>query len=126
MVPALRSSGMTTTDLCWIAPLFFGFAHIHHAFVKLYKGHQLIPTVFSTIFQFAYTSVFGAYVAYVFLRTGSLVAVVLCHSMCNSMGLPNFSFFHRRSVLYPHRWLLIWMLAAGLFGFVYGLTRPFL
>uniref|UniRef100_A0A667ZCL1 CAAX prenyl protease 2 n=1 Tax=Myripristis murdjan TaxID=586833 RepID=A0A667ZCL1_9TELE len=41
--------------------------------------------------QFLYTTVFGAYTAFIFMRTGHVVGPVLCHSFCNSQGLPDIS-----------------------------------
>ena len=38
--------------------------------------------------QFAYTTVFGWYATFVFLRTGSVWAVMVVHTFCNWMGLP--------------------------------------
>ena len=40
--------------------------------------------------QFTYTSLFGAYSSYLFLRTGLIFGPVLAHSFCNCMGLPDF------------------------------------
>lgn len=45
--------------------------------------------LFSTTFQFMYTTLFGAYVTYSFIKTASLPGVVVVHSFCNWMGLPN-------------------------------------
>ncbi|XP_078004498.1 CAAX prenyl protease 2 isoform X4 [Phascolarctos cinereus] len=42
----------------------------------------------SAAFQFSYTAVFGAYTAFLFIRTGHLIGPVLCHSFCNYMGFP--------------------------------------
>lgn len=43
-----------------------------------------------TLFQLTYTTLFGAYATFLYLRTGSLLAVVLVHAFCNWMGLPRF------------------------------------
>ena len=48
----------------------------------------LLPALLRTLFQFAYTTLFGWYANFVFVRTGSLPAVVLAHAFCNWMGLP--------------------------------------
>ena len=40
--------------------------------------------------QFTYTTLFGAYSSYLFLRTGLLYGPVLAHAFCNCMGLPDF------------------------------------
>ncbi|XP_072345474.1 CAAX prenyl protease 2 isoform X2 [Scyliorhinus torazame] len=46
------------------------------------------PLFFGVVFQFSYTAVFGAYTAFIFIRTGHLIGPVLCHSFCNYMGFP--------------------------------------
>jgi membrane protease YdiL (CAAX protease family) len=122
MVPVLHSTKMSNIGVCVIAPLFFGFAHVHHAILKLRQGYPFSSVVVTTFFQFMYTSLFGAYVSYTFLRTGSLCAVVLCHTMCNAMGLPNLSFLQHNSGLYRHRQFLTLALILGIFGFIIGLT----
>ena len=107
MVPVLRSTGMLPWRVSFTAPLFFGFAHVHHAVLKLRQGRRLLPVLLETFFQFVYTSAFGAYVSYAFLKTGSLFAVILCHAFCNTMGLPDLSFLQRASPFYPRRQLFI-------------------
>jgi len=42
-------------------------------------------------FQSAYTTVFGWYATWLFLRTQSLASPVLVHAFCNWMGFPNFA-----------------------------------
>lgn len=73
-----------------ITPLYFAIAHIHH-FYEYTLTHQhapLLPALLRTLFQFMYTTVFGWYATFVFLRTGSLPAVVLAHAFCNWCGVP--------------------------------------
>lgn len=48
-------------------------------------------SLFRSLFQFGYTTVFGWYAAFIFLRTGSLPAVIFAHSFCNWCGLPRLS-----------------------------------
>jgi prenyl protein peptidase len=65
-------------------------AHIHH-FYEFTITHPGTPTSHAlgrSLFQFAYTTLFGAYATFLYLRTGSLLAVVVVHSFCNWMGLP--------------------------------------
>ena len=121
MVPALRSTGMTAARVAFTTPLFFGFAHVHHALSKLRQGRGAFSVFLETSFQFAYTTVFGAYESYAFLRTESLCAVTVCHAFCNAMGLPDLSFLQRDSPVYHHRTLLLSTLVIGLVGFIVGL-----
>ncbi|XP_037373386.1 CAAX prenyl protease 2 isoform X1 [Talpa occidentalis] len=70
-------------------PLFFGVAHFHHIFEQLRFRQNSVGSIFlSAAFQFSYTAVFGAYTAFLFIRTGHLIGPVLCHSFCNYMGFP--------------------------------------
>ena len=40
--------------------------------------------------QFAYTTAFGWYATYLFLRTGHLAAPIAAHAICNMFGFPPF------------------------------------
>ncbi|XP_029925374.1 CAAX prenyl protease 2-like isoform X2 [Myripristis murdjan] len=59
------------TAAIFIAPLFFGVAHFHH----IIEQRRLQKDRMSTILQVA----------------GHVVGPVLCHSFCNSQGLPDIS-----------------------------------
>lgn len=50
----------------------------------------IVPGLIRSIFQFTYTSLFGFFVAFVFLRTGNIYACIVAHTFCNWMGLPRF------------------------------------
>ncbi|SCU89885.1 LAFA_0E21638g1_1 [Lachancea sp. 'fantastica'] len=74
----------------WISPLFFGLAHVHHGWemhsIGLYSPVQILATV---ALQFTYTTIFGAFTNFVFLRSGrNLWACVALHTFANYMGLP--------------------------------------
>lgn len=89
-VPAAR--------IVFTSPLIFGAAHIHHL-VDFIQSHtppgQLFPPanvwimgLLRSLFQFTYTSLFGFFAAFVYLRTGSVFAAVTAHTFCNCMGFP--------------------------------------
>jgi len=42
------------------------------------------------MFQFTYTTIFGMYSAYLFVRTGHFAAPFIVHAYCNFMGFPDF------------------------------------
>ncbi|XP_075044827.1 CAAX prenyl protease 2 isoform X2 [Mixophyes fleayi] len=70
-------------------PLFFGIAHFHHVIEQLRFRQGTVVNIFlSAVFQFSYTAVFGAYTAFIFIRTGHFIGPVLCHSFCNYIGFP--------------------------------------
>ncbi|CAG4954234.1 unnamed protein product [Parnassius apollo] len=74
----------------FVGPLLFGIAHFHHIFEKRKAGFDLKTALIVSTFQFTYTSLFGAYSAYLFLRTGHFVAPLAAHMFCNHMGFPDF------------------------------------
>ncbi len=53
---------------------------------------SLTQALVAVVIQLAYTSIFGAYVSFLFLRGGHIAAAIVAHIMCNFMGLPNFRF----------------------------------
>ncbi|XP_071502583.1 CAAX prenyl protease 2-like [Diadema antillarum] len=72
-----------------VCPLFFGVAHIHHIIERLRFGMEPLSAIILTaFFQSCYTTVFGAYSAFLFVRTGHLAGPFICHSFCNYMGFP--------------------------------------
>lgn len=78
------------TNTVFLSPLVFGLAHVHHLyeFRITHPGVPLPAAVLRSVFQLGYTTLFGAYATFVYLRTGSLLAVFGVHVLCNSMGLP--------------------------------------
>ncbi|KAF2221362.1 hypothetical protein BDZ85DRAFT_265251 [Elsinoe ampelina] len=88
--------------IVWEAPLLFGVAHLHHLneFIITHKrpGQSylsalitpqiIIPGIIRTLFQLAFTTLFGIFVTFVLLRTGNIYSCILAHTFCNWMGLP--------------------------------------
>ncbi|KAE8377882.1 hypothetical protein BDV26DRAFT_262538 [Aspergillus bertholletiae] len=76
--------------IVFTAPLYFGVAHVHHfyEFRLTHPDTSILAALFRSIFQFSYTTIFGWYATFIYLRTGSLLAVILTHSFCNWCGLP--------------------------------------
>ena len=118
MIPILVASGLSESAVCWTAPLFFGIAHAHHATHRIRQGTRPATVAIQTLFQFAYTTLFGAYASFVFMRTHSTMAIVLTHGFCNWMGLPNFLFIQKQHLLYDYRreLLLAHLLGCVCFG----------
>jgi prenyl protein peptidase len=78
------------TQTVFLSPVIFGLAHIHH-FYEFRVTHSHVPVIASvarSVLQLIYTTIFGAYATFLFLRTGSLLAICLVHAFCNCMGLP--------------------------------------
>lgn len=55
------------------------------------------------VFQLAYTSLFGFYASYLFLRTGSILPPITAHIFCNIMGIPMIGYELSRHSKYRHR-----------------------
>ena len=60
-----------------MSPLFFGIAHFHHMIERIRRGQDFKTAFFISSFQFAYTTVFGMYSAFLFVRTGHLASCVI-------------------------------------------------
>lgn len=56
-------------------------------FNSAFKIYSITRFSSFAVFQFIYTTIFGAYSAYLFVRTGHFVPSFLAHVFCNIMGL---------------------------------------
>ncbi|CAG5872296.1 unnamed protein product [Menidia menidia] len=105
------------------APLFFGVAHFHHIIEQRRLGKDSMSVILLVAgLQFLYTTVFGAFPAFVFLRTGHLVGPVLCH--CNSQGLPDVG----SALQHPQQAVILCSYLTGVLLFLlllFPLTDPF-
>jgi len=74
-------------------PIFFGVAHLHHAYELYVQGGRtraaLRRAIFISFFQLAYTSLFGTFTGALLLRTHSLSPAFSAHAFCNVMGVPS-------------------------------------
>ena len=108
-----------------ICPLFFGIAHVHHL-VEWYRKPGAMPfseACLTVFFQFCYTSIFGLFEGFLFVRTGHLAANVLCHALCNVLGLPPFD----RALAHPRKYLILFVYVVGFvmfFVLLFPLTAP--
>ena len=85
------------TEMAWeIArrcPLWFGVAHLHHIFDKVSKDRSAWKVAIAeSLLQFAYTSIFGYIAGLLLLRTGTVLAPIVSHTICNLSGLPDVGF----------------------------------
>ncbi|KAK6349720.1 hypothetical protein TWF696_005999 [Orbilia brochopaga] len=109
------------TKLTLTTPLYFGIAHLHHLyeFATMHPDTPLHFAVLRSVVQFCYTTLFGWFAAWTFLRTGSLWGPIAAHSFCNVMGLPRFW-----GPLEGARWRTVvyyCLLVVGVLGFYSGL-----
>ncbi|KAI1412981.1 hypothetical protein F5Y13DRAFT_189782 [Hypoxylon sp. FL1857] len=89
-VPLMLAAQTSVTTTIFLSPLVFGLAHLHH-YYEFRLSHPHVATslmLMRSIMQLGYTTLFGAYATFLFLRSGSLLAVFAVHAFCNCMGLP--------------------------------------
>ncbi|KAI0395369.1 CaaX protease [Xylariaceae sp. FL0594] len=89
-VPLMLLSRSPPSQTIFLSPLIFGLAHLHH-FYEFRLTHPSVPVlgaVLRSALQLGYTTLFGAYATFLFLRTASLPAIFFVHAFCNVMGLP--------------------------------------
>lgn len=58
--------------------------------LELHLTDHVVHCHVQVLFQFAYTSCFGAYAACLLLQSGTILAPVGAHIACNVMGVPDF------------------------------------
>ncbi|KAI5964924.1 RCE1 [Candida margitis] len=82
-------------------PFLFGIAHFHHALHLYHKQSQkLLRIVISTLFQFAYTSLFGYLANWIYFKTDfNLWCPIVIHSFCNFYGFPTLAIDSRNFVI---------------------------
>jgi len=91
-VPLLLLSHTSNTKIVFLTPVIFGVAHVHH-FYEFRITHPHTPVVAAiarSLLQFTYTTLFGGYATFVYMRTSSLMSCVVVHAFCNFMGFPRF------------------------------------
>ncbi|CAE6474336.1 unnamed protein product [Rhizoctonia solani] len=98
-------------------------AHIHHAHEQYNRlgrtKNALQRALVISIIQLGYTTLFGWYASFLFLRTGSVITPTLAHTFCNIMGMPTIQDDIRQ---HPNRKLLIWLThIMGIVGFGFAL-----
>ncbi|POY75739.1 hypothetical protein BMF94_1149 [Rhodotorula taiwanensis] len=118
-------AGWSPVKLVFLTPLWFGLAHVHHAWETYVAGGRtrqaLIRGTLQSTFQFAYTTIFGWYASFLFLRTGSTIPPFLAHVFCNVMGIPPLGWAlhvwpEKKTALYG-------TYLAGIATFIYGFWR---
>lgn len=103
LVPLHLLAKVSPTKIVFLTPLYFGIAHVHHfyEFILTHPHTPLFPALLRSIFQFGYTTLFGWFADFIYLRTGSIYACVIIHTFCNWVGLPRFWGRVKRREQYP-------------------------
>lgn len=89
-VPLFLLSPLPPSKTIFFSPIIFGLAHVHHFYEFRLQNPRvpILAALLRSIFQFSFTTLFGAYATFIFIRTGSLLAAFAVHAFCNGMGLP--------------------------------------
>ncbi|CCI39961.1 unnamed protein product [Albugo candida] len=103
MIPLLICSDFSHKQIILASPLTFGIAHLHHFIEHLRGGRSLWDAALIVGFQLLYTTLFGAYATFIYMRTGHLIGVFLVHMFCNIMGFPDVTFFNPDHSLHSFR-----------------------
>ncbi|KAL6302709.1 hypothetical protein BKA93DRAFT_736379 [Sparassis latifolia] len=118
-------AGVSRNKMVFLSPLTFGAAHLHHAWDTFNRygrtGAAARRALVSSVFQLAYTCMFGFHCAFLFLRTGSLIPPIVSHIFCNIMGIPQYGLhithFPRRRTAIKFAYIL------GIAGYVYAMCN---
>merc|ERR1712039_677675 len=114
------SAGFAPALIICGCPWCFAFAHAHHFAEHVRQREDKRVALVQVAIQVAYTSVFGAYVTFLLLRTGSTVAVVLVHSFCNRQGFPDLGFLgDERHPLRSYSWFVLALYLLGIAAFAF-------
>ncbi|KAF8959177.1 hypothetical protein BDZ97DRAFT_1667489 [Flammula alnicola] len=118
-------SGASRMRMIFLGPLTFGLAHVHHGYETFHRyGRNAAAAkraLITSLFQLAYTTLFGSHASYLFLRTGSILPPITAHIFCNVMGIPEIAWEMQR---FPkRRKAIIAAYITGIIGFVYTLGR---
>eukprot|EP00808_Paulinella_micropora_P008366 g79518.t1 len=129
MTPLLAVAGWPFSVRLLTSPLLFALAHSHHLFnLVLHMGYSRQQAILNVVFQLFYTSLFGLYASFIFLRTGHLVAPLVVHMFCNYMGFPDTGWITDSShFAYAHRYVVGAVFLLGIFAFIVSfpyLTAP--
>ncbi|KIW68141.1 hypothetical protein PV04_04108 [Phialophora macrospora] len=92
LIPLHLVAKISPSKVLFLTPLYFGIAHVHHCyeFILTHPHAPILHAVVRTLFQLTYTTLFGWFAAWIYIRTGSLYACIIIHAFCNWVGLPRF------------------------------------
>ncbi|KAB5593474.1 CAAX prenyl protease [Ceratobasidium theobromae] len=92
IIGVAKLAGVGQRKIIFLTPLWFGLAHIHHAREQFNRFGRtklaLQQALVISMIQTGYTTLFGWYASFLFLRTGSVITPTLAHTFCNIMGMP--------------------------------------
>ncbi|KAJ3572907.1 hypothetical protein NP233_g2778 [Leucocoprinus birnbaumii] len=120
----LHLAGASRSQMIFLSPLSFGLAHVHHAWDVFNRygrtSQAALRALTVTLFQLTYTTLFGCYTSYLFLRTSSIYPPISAHMFCNFMGFPRIGY---EMQMFPRKknWILTTYIL-GIIGFTFFLS----
>lgn len=111
------ASNISSKYMIFVTPLYFGVAHLHHAYEMVLEEKYAKQVIFFMCsFQLLYTTVYGWFAGFLFLRMGSIWPPIVVHMFCNFLGTPSFGEIGTSK---KHTWVYRILLVLGIFGFVF-------
>lgn len=116
VIALFLAAPVSESFLVFVTPLFFGIGHLHHAWELVVDEIEYSPQfiIFRTLFQFCFTTIFGWYASFLFLRFGSVWPCLAVHTFCNALGPPNFGHIGKSMA---QTWVYRSLLLLGIIGF---------
>lgn len=116
MIPTLLCAGLQPVTVIFLCPLFFGLAHVNHFWELVHlQNFDKKRALIIVGMQLGYTTVFGWYASFLYLRTGNIFAPLAAHVFCNIMGFPDLNGVLQRGGL-------IFIFLVGVVGFFFMLA----
>ena len=84
----LKEAGYNGIKSAIYSSLTFSLSHFRHVF-DIYFSKKEIPRLF---FQSFYTLLFGFYTCYAYNYSGTIIAPILLHGICNTLQMPRFNY----------------------------------
>ena len=94
--------------------LTFSLSHFRHIF-DIYFTKSMIPHLF---FQSFYTLLFGFYTCYAYNYSGTIIAPILLHGICNTLQMPRFDYLKDDSITKFKRHLISYTYIIGILGWI--------
>ena len=117
-LPLLVAAGASHSGALFASAALFSVAHVHHYLDHKAQGLAHNVAVRIVAVQLTFTGAFALLSAHAFLKSGSLVGIIVAHTLANAMGPPDVSFWV--SVRHPGHWargLIAVAYVLGIFGF---------
>lgn len=83
-----ESAGISQLKIIFISPFLFGIAHFHHFFESTSPWKKKLLKV---LIQVCFTSLFGFWTTFCWVKTHGLLTCIILHQFCNYMQFPNFN-----------------------------------